>query len=336
MNKNQTNTDNKPRKLGRGISALLGEPVAVRVPPVPDISPAGAVVETKPEPTRSPAQSAASPIDPNERRVVMVPCEAIEPSRFQPRKTFDPKQIEELSASIRSAGVVQPVLVRPLGAGKYELIAGERRWRASKQAGLSSVPAVVSDLSDEQAAEWSLIENVQRADLSVMERAWAVRGLCERFGLSHAQVAEKLGIDRSSATNLIRLTDLEPDVRELLETQQLSGGHGKALLSIPAGETRIGLARQAASQGWSVRRLEQAAARAAEAPAGAAPGVVMTDAAVAKAAALRDLEKQLGEHLGTSVKIRANASGKRGSLVIRFYGLDHFDGLMSKIGFVLK
>jgi ParB family chromosome partitioning protein len=169
-----------------------------------------------------------------------------------------------------------------------------------------------------------------------MERAWAIRGLCDRFGLSHAQVGEKLGIDRTSAANLARLTELEQDVRDLLESGQLTAGHGKVLLGAPAGAVRVGLARQAATQGWSVRRLEQAAARASQAPAGAAPAVFMGELALAKATALKELEKQLGEHLGTSVRIRANAGGKRGSVVVKFYDLDHFDGLMSKMGFSLK
>lgn len=363
MSKMQTNinqTSDKPRRLGRGLSALLGEPVAVAVA-VPSSQPvastsggdsgrvrasASAVASVEPSrrveaaPSASGSEGVRGADEDQGRRVVHVPCEAIVPSPFQPRRIFDEQPLKELAASIQSAGVVQPILVRPRkdeGDGKtYELIAGERRWRASMLAGVAFVPAVVASLGDEQAAEWALIENVQRADLSPMERAWAVRGLSERFGLSHAQVGEKLGIDRSSVSNLIRLTELEPEIVALLEAQKLSGGHGKALLSSAPGELRVKLANLAANQGWSVRRLEEAVARAGQAPAGPAPEVLMSEAALGRAAAMRDLEKQLGEHLGTSVRIRAGAGGKRGTIVMRFYGLDHFDGLMSKMGFTLK
>jgi ParB family chromosome partitioning protein len=353
--------DGKPRRLGRGLSALLGEPVSVTAPAVkgtvaapavpaaavvePKATPRGGGVASVPAPAPAPVQAPA-PGEPSPERVARIPVDAVEPSPFQPRRTFDEAQLAELAASIRSAGVVQPILVRPRpgakggagGGARYELIAGERRWRASRLAGLTHVPAVVSELGDEQAAEWALIENLQRADLSPMERAHAIKGLCERFGLTHAQVAEKLGIDRSSATNLVRLTELEEPVRALLDSGALSAGHGKALLSAPAGEARVNLAKIAAAQGWSVRRLEQAATRRAEATAGdaPAPNVRISESALSKAAALRDLEKQLGEHLGTNVRIRASAGGKRGSVVIRFYDLDHFDGLMGKMGFVLK
>jgi len=361
----------KPRRLGRGLSALLGEPVAVQIPAAPSavplpVAPAAAPL-VEPKASVPPAPPPASPAAPSNgvamramrmdrpaptpaaadapagTRIAQIPVDAAEPNRFQPRRTFDEAQLKELAASIRSAGVVQPILVRTVegsgGAGgapaKYEIVAGERRWRAGKLAGLTHIPAVISTLSDEQAAEWALIENIQRSDLSAMERGWAIRGLCERFGLSHAQVADKLGIDRSSAANLARMTELESDIRELLDSGQISAGHGKLLLGAPM-NARVGLAKQAASQGWSVRRLEQAITRAAQAPAGPAPIVKMSEMALAKAAALRELEKQLSEHLSTNVRIRASAGGKRGSLVIRFYDLDHFDSLMSKMGFALK
>ncbi len=375
MNKTLTpsaDQSSKPRRLGRGLSALLGEPVAVQIPsvqsptapsmvemkaaaakviatgpstPTTDAPPRATPLHRNPPtpvaplaPSSSPATThAPAPTTPPGERIAQVPIEAIEPNRFQPRRAFDETQLAELAASIRSAGVVQPILVRPgAQAGRYELVAGERRWRAGKIAGLKHIPAVIWKLSDEQAAEWALVENIQRADLSPMERAWAVRGLCERFGLTHAQVGEKLGIDRTSAANLFRLTELEQDVRDLLDSGQLSAGHGKVLLGAPAGAVRMGLAKQAASQGWSVRRLEQAVSRAGQAPTGAAPGVQISDGARAKALAVRELEKQLGEHLATSVRIRAGEGGKRGTIVIKFFDLDHFDGLMAKMGFNLR
>lgn len=355
MNKHQTKidpkpVDSKPKRLGRGLSALLGEPVAVSLPPVPG---GAAHIELKPvSPVSAAAGQGAAAVAAgragdsgrdaasDQGRVLMIDVESIEPGRFQPRKSFDEAQLAELAASIRSAGVVQPILVRPKPAGAgfgYELIAGERRWRASKLAGLKTVPAVVSPLSDEKAAEWGLIENLQRSDLTTMERAWAIRGLGEKFGLSHAQIGERLGMDRSSVANLARLTDLEPPVRELLESNALSAGHGKVLLGAPAGPARISLAKACAGQGWSVRRLEQAVLRAPGAQdKPVATDVTISESALAKAAALRDLEKQLSEHLNTSVRVRASAGGKRGSLVVKFYDLDHFDSLMQRIGFTIR
>jgi ParB family chromosome partitioning protein len=379
MSKNQTKSnsqsaDTKPKRLGRGLSALLGEPVAIHLPPPGETSAANAAapsapsstpaphIEVKPRPLATVAASAPTWSNPGadqassvahaptrassvatrdeHGQVVMIDVDSIEAGRFQPRKTFDEAQLNELAASIKSAGVVQPILVRPKQAGAaygYELIAGERRWRASKIAGLKVVPAIVSMLSDEKAAEWGLIENLQRSDLNTMERAWAIRGLGEKFGLSHAQIGEKLGIDRSSVANLVRLTDLEPPVRELLESGVLSAGHGKVLLGASAGPARAALAKACAGQGWSVRRLEQAITRANEpsSPAGNTE-IKVSESALAKAAALRDLEKQLSDHLNTSVRVRASAGGKRGSLVVKFFDLDHFDSLMHKIGFTLK
>jgi ParB family transcriptional regulator, chromosome partitioning protein len=312
MNKLQTHTQStsssvdqhqKPRRLGRGLSALLGEPIAIQAPAVPAVttsptesSPQAAhsgspVSEPKPTSSGASLQGTAKsdPVgEASGTRIVQIPLHLAEPNRFQPRRTFDEAQLTELAASIRSAGVVQPILVRPGAAGKYEIVAGERRWRACKIAGLTHVPAVLAVLSDEQAAEWALIENIQRADLSAMERAWAVRGLAERFGLSHAQIGDRLGIDRSSAANLSRLTELEQEIHELLDLGQISAGHGKVLVGMTPGPVRVGLAKQAANQGWSVRRLEQAAARAAQSPTGAAPEVKIGESAIAKATAMKE------------------------------------------------
>jgi ParB family chromosome partitioning protein len=160
--------------------------------------------------------------------------DAIHPSPFQPRKSFDDGDLDQLAESIRRAGMMQPVVVRPGASGDYELIAGERRWRAAKKIGLERMPAVVRDLPDEDAAELAIIENVQRKDLSAMERAWGFRTLADRFGLSHAQVAERVGLERSSVTNLVRLTELEQSIQDLLHTGAIGSGHGKALLALEA------------------------------------------------------------------------------------------------------
>lgn len=381
------NAANKPaRRLGRGLSSLLGAPVKVEIeaPPAPaeSLKPeaGGAIASTiaepasvagvqKPEPPGVRGESArpksdrargggggsgggAAPSEPS-AAVEMIAIDAILPSRFQPRRRFEEGPLAELAASIRSAGVVQPVLVRPMKVSsgsasslRYELVAGERRWRAAGLAGLSRVPAVVADLADEQAAEWALIENVQRADLGAMETAYAVRGLCEQFGLTHARAAEKLGLDRTSVTNLVRLTELEPEVRELLEAGTLSAGHGKVLLGMAPGARRAALAARAAGAGWSVRRLGGAVSLLMQgngdaADAGDRAGVERAGAdglsrGSLAHAGMRELEKQLGEHLGTKVQIKVRSGGKRGSLRIDFYDLDHFDGLMAKMGFVMQ
>lgn len=333
----------KPRRLGRGLSALIGQPIKVEIPPAGPSTPSPQSSQAKGVPSvAAPAVAEPAP-SATGARVAMLPLDAIKPGRFQPRRVFDEAQLKELAASIASAGVVQPVVVRPVapsaaGAPRYELIAGERRWRACGVAGVTAIPAVVQDISDEQAAEWSLIENLQRTDLTSMERAEAVANLCTRFSLSHQQAADKLGIDRSSVANMVRLLELEGPIRELLDEGKLTGGHGKALLAAPPGQARINLANIAANQGWSVRKLEQAAANALvpSGTTGASVSIPASDKAMAKAAALRDLEKQLGEHMGTAVAIRASGSGKRGSIVLKFYDLDHFDGLMSKMGFRLR
>jgi ParB family chromosome partitioning protein len=381
------------RRLGRGLSSLLSAPVKVEIEtsdgvaaesPESESPPASARAGVFARGTAGPGATSTErvggdvgdsgtsgkvgqrpPVEPGDRGggVVMVAVGEIVPNRHQPRRKFEEAALGELAASIRSAGVVQPVLVRRVAPGTsssdregkaagFELVAGERRWRAAQLAGLTRVPAVVAELSDEQAAEWALIENVQRTDLSAMETAYAVRELCERFKLTHAQAAEKLGLDRTSITNLVRLTDLEPEVRVLLEEGTLSAGHGKVLLGMAEGMRRASLAKRAAEAGWSVRRLgsavslmmKGAADDATEADAmRAAAQLIPTDAGRGGLArdslahaGMRELEKQLGEHLGTKVQIKVRQNGKRGALKIDFYDLDHFDGLMAKMGFVMQ
>ncbi|MEO0629658.1 MAG: ParB/RepB/Spo0J family partition protein, partial [Planctomycetota bacterium] len=183
------------------------------------------------------------------------------PNRFQPRSDFAAGGLAELAASIRSEGVMQPILVRPGSGGgstggRYELVAGERRWRAAKLAGLETVPAIVRELTDESSAEWALIENVHRQDLNAMERAEAMASLLSRFGMSQTALAEKLGLERPTVANLVRLIELDPPIRELIAAGKLGAGHGKALLGMPEGDRRLRLAERAANEAWSVRRLE--------------------------------------------------------------------------------
>jgi ParB family chromosome partitioning protein len=257
----------------------------------------------------------------------------ISPGKYQPRKSFEEGSLAGLAESIGHSGVMQPIVVRPVGSGAYEIVAGERRWRAAVTAGLKEIPAVVRTLSDLESAEWSVTENLQREDLNAMEKGWSLKGLLQTFSLTQEQVAKRLGIDRSSVANLIRLTELEPEIADLIVSGKLTGGHGKALLVMRSSDDRVRLARQAATEQWSVRQTETTAKRLS------IPAALRTDRPETNAhhAVLTDLERQLGQYLGTKVIIRAGSGGgsgaTRGTLQIEYYGLDHFDGLLRKMGF---
>ncbi len=265
-----------------------------------------------------------------------LPVAEMAPSRFQPRREFDEAALKRLADSIGQTGMMQPVLVRAGAAGgaKWELVAGERRWRAAKIAGLDVVPAIVTELSDRDAAEWSIVENVQREDLTAMERAWAFRRLGETFGLSHGEIAARVAIDRSSVANFVRLTELEQEIQDLLASARLSPGHGKALLGMPAGAARIGAAKRAAESGWSVRKLEQLA-KSGGVAAPASEGAQASRSGSAhdrREAARQSLEKRIGERLGTRAKITTNAAGTRGQIRVEFYDLDHLQSVLSLMG----
>jgi len=281
---------------------------------------------------------------------------SIVPNKYQPRRNIDDKTLEQLAESIRRSGLMQPIIVRPkssntstststnTGTGSpnsgggasstaalYELVAGERRWRAAKLAGLTHVPALVRDLTDEDSAEWAIVENIQREDLNPIERAWAFRSLVETFGLTHGQIAERIGIERPTVANFIRLTELEETIQGMISAHRLTLGHGKVLLGCPPGETRTKLAERAINESWNIKRLEREVGELAGTPIEPAPAIASSKPI--RSAALDDLEKRLGLYLGTKVQLNTDRSGSRGRLTVEFYGLDHFDGMMSKIGF---
>lgn len=304
----------KPRRLGRGLSALLAE-----APPV-------AVAVSKQTPILS---SAASEGDAG--RVLSASVDLIDPSPFQPREVFAPEALRELADSIRSAGVMQPILVRRRG-DRFELVAGERRWRAARLAGLNEVPAIVVTIDDEKAAEWGLIENLQRQDLNAVERARAFGRLVERFRLTQTQVAERVGVDRTSVSNHLRMLELEPEILDLVMRGALNFGHARALLSCPPGPARKKLAQDAAREAWSVRQVEEEAGlagrEATESGGASGPGGAPRREPTSSEA----IERQLGQYLGTKVRVKARAGGKKGRIEIEFYSLDHFDGLMQRMG----
>ena len=361
------------RKLGRGLSALLGTPVQIQVPGAgstgagvegvrgprlgqqlpaqgvvqgvvaPRTSPAGvpvAVVEQTPiapaagVEAMEEAPEVATSAPESGAGLREIPVEQIVPNRRQPRTDFDQTALASLAASIKSAGLMQPIMVRPLSSG-FELIAGERRWRAAKLIGLAMIPAVVRPVDDQVAAELALVENIQREDLNPMERAHALRRLADEFTLTHQEIADKVGLDRASVTNLLRLSELDVGTADMVRSGQLTQGHAKALLSLTDLGLRAKFASQVIAQDWSVRELERQVQSvlkgggALPKPVGAAPGKDLT----ARDANVADLERQLAEHLGTRVAIQLGRKKGSGRLTVDFYSLDQFDGLMQKMGF---
>ncbi len=242
-----------------------------------------------------------------------LPLDLIRPNPDQPRTQFDPASITSLAASIADAGIVQPLIVRPLADGRYELIAGERRWRAAREAGVQAVPAIVRDEAEADRLQTALIENVAREDLNPADEARACAALVEDLGLSKEELARRLGRSRSAISNLIRLLDLPDEVLELLAAGDLSEGHGRAILQVRGNDARRALAREAAARGWSVRETERHSKTAAEPAAKIVPHPDQ-EAALARA------EESLEQALGTGVRVRSARRGIR--VELRFDDLD--------------
>ena len=253
-----------------------------------------------------------------------VPIDLIQRGRFQPRRDMDPAALQELADSIRQQGVMQPVVVRPIAEGRYELIAGERRWRATQMAGLDSIPAIIRDVPDEAAIAMALIENIQRENLNPIEEAFALQRLQDEFGLTQAQVAEAVGKSRTTITNLLRLIGLSEDVRIMLEHGDLEMGHGRAMLTL-APELQMQVAKQVVAKSLSVRQTEALVRRVQqETPDSKSrkKGVVDPN--------IRALQDDLAERLGARVSIDHGQRGK-GKLVIEYSSLDELDGILGHI-----
>lgn len=251
--------------------------------------------------------------------------DALQPGKYQPRTRMDPGSLEELAASIKAQGVMQPILVRPLealgGAPRFEIIAGERRWRAAQIAGLSEVPCLVREIPDEAALAMSLIENIQREDLNPLEEASGIQRLIDEFGMTHQQAADAVGRSRPAASNLLRLLNLAAPVQELLMAGDIDMGHARALLPLD-GASQIQLANQIAARGLSVRDTERMVQQLLNPRPKKAPQTPDRD--------LQRLEEELSDHIGATVKIKANRKGA-GEVVIRFGNLDQLDGLLAKL-----
>ncbi|WP_036220017.1 ParB/RepB/Spo0J family partition protein [Marinobacter sp. ES-1] len=253
-----------------------------------------------------------------------IPVDLIQRGRYQPRRDMDPAALQELADSIRQQGVMQPVVVRPVSESRYELIAGERRWRATQIAGLDSIPAIIRDVPDEAAIAMALIENIQRENLNPIEEAFALQRLQEEFGLTQAQVAEAVGKSRTTITNLLRLLGLAEDVRTMLEHGDLEMGHGRAMLTLPP-EQQMEVARQVVAKSLSVRQTEALVRRIQqEKPATEDSGSKALDPNI------RALQDDLSDRLGARVSIAHGKRGK-GKVVIEYSSLDELDGILGHI-----
>ncbi len=279
----------KPQRLGRGLDALLS------------------AYET--------------PVEKDELR--QIPIDQLQRGKYQPRTHMNPEALEELAASIRAQGVIQPIVVRPLAAGNYEIIAGERRWRAAQLASLETVPAVVRKIPDEAAIAIALIENIQRENLNPVEEANAFTRLIDEFHMTHQQVAEAVGRSRAAVTNLLRLLTLNSDVRELLETGKMDMGHARALLALE-GKHQNDAAHQVVHRGLSVRETENLVRRLLEKPVGHNSTGRRIDPDT------RALAQRLSEKLGAKVRFQHHTKGK-GRLVIEYNTLDELDGILAHI-----
>ncbi|MBC7192973.1 ParB/RepB/Spo0J family partition protein [Marinobacter sp.] len=253
-----------------------------------------------------------------------IPIDLIQRGRYQPRRDMDPAALQELADSIRRQGVMQPVVVRPIQEGRYELIAGERRWRATQMAELDSIPAIIREVTDETAIALALIENIQRENLNPIEEAFALQRLQEEFGLTQVEVAEAVGKSRTTITNLLRLISLTEEVRIMLEHGDLEMGHGRAMLTLPP-EQQLQAARQVVSRSLSVRQTEALVRKLqAEAEQGPKKSRNTLDPNI------RALQDDLADRLGARVSIAHGNRGK-GKLVIEYSSLDELDGILGHI-----
>ena len=254
----------------------------------------------------------------------LIPIDNIRPNRMQPRTQISQKSVAALAASIRRNGILQALVVRPDSdrEGSFQLIAGERRWRAAMQAGLHEVPVVIRDSDDQSAASLALIENIQREDLTVLEKAVAVQRLITMFNLTHQNVAEQLGQSRSTITNLLRLLQLAPQAMEYLRNGQIEEGHARALLALPA-EQQDPVAKEIVDKQMNVRQTE-ARVRLSSRKSSSKKPVAQKDANI------EQLQRQLEEQLGTPVRVAHRADG-RGEIIIHYADLDILDGVLAKI-----
>ena len=281
--------------LGRGLSSLIGDVRAGR------------------DATADSGETLAS-----------LAIEKLQPGKYQPRSHMDSGRLEELAESIKAQGLIQPIIVRAISAGRYEIVAGERRWRAAQLASLREVPVVIREIEDNAALAMALIENIQREDLNPLEEALALKRLIDEFDLTHQQAADAVGRSRAAVSNLLRLLELPDAIRTLLERRELDMGHARALLTLPAAQA-LALAKQAAAEGWSVRETERRAKALQKAP----PTRTLKPSSKPDPD-VQALERELSETLGARVQLQSSRGG-RGKLVIAYHSHDELEGILEHI-----
>ncbi len=292
----------KRKGLGRGLDALLG------------------IADDQPEEVAAVGVDAAGGTAKEVLRDL--PIEFMQRGKYQPRRDMHPEALEELANSISAQGVMQPIVVRPIGEDRYEIIAGERRWRASQQAGLDVIPAIIRDVSDEAAIAMALIENIQREDLNAIEEAQALIRLQQEFELTQEEVARAVGKSRATVANLMRLMSLQETVRTMIERGDIEMGHGRALLALD-GPKQLEAARACVAKGLSVRQTEELVRKLQQPEAEIATPQKMD-------ADTRRLQDELSDQLGVPVLIQQNARGK-GKLVLKYNSLDELEGILGHI-----
>lgn len=301
--------------LGRGLGALIREPEPAQPAPAPEVQ-TSAPVSVGGGAAVAPAREQAN-YGPQE-----VDIDLVEPSPYQPRTRFREEALEELARSIQASGIIQPIVVRPIG-GRYQLIAGERRWRAAQRAGLQKVAAIVRHVPDALALEMTLVENIQREDLNAMEAARAFERLMDEFQLTQESVAERTGKDRATIANAIRLLKLEPTIQDWIEEGKLSAGHGRALLAVIDPQLRIRYAQRASRGGLTVRQIERLASRRARGNKEKAETLVDPN--------VREALDELQRHLGTKIFLREKTKIRPGQLVLEYYEDKQLMGLYDRL-----
>jgi ParB family transcriptional regulator, chromosome partitioning protein len=300
--------------LGRGLGALIREPEPqLPAAPTPATSYSATPTGTAVAPARESTLSGAP---------LQIDADLIDPSPFQPRTRFREEALDELARSIKASGIIQPLVVRSIG-NRYQLIAGERRWRAAQRAGLTKVSAIVRDVPDELALEMTLVENIQREDLNAIEAARAFERLMDEFQLTQEQVAERTGKDRATVANAIRLLKLEPTIQDWIEEGKLTAGHGRGLLAVQDSKLRMRFAQRAARGGLTVRQIERLASRRSRGIG--APAEIHVDANIR--AALEELQR----HLGTKALLRQKTKMRPGQLILEYYDDAQLMGIYDRL-----
>jgi ParB family chromosome partitioning protein len=299
--------------LGRGLGALIREPEPqVPAPPTPG----------QPHATSTSAAAAAPAREAAHAGPLQIEIDLIEPSPYQPRTRFREEALDELARSIQSSGIIQPLVVRPIG-NRFQLIAGERRWRAAQRAGLTKVSSIVRQVPDELALEMTLVENIQREDLNAIEAARAFERLMDEFQLTQEMVAERTGKDRATVANAVRLLKLEPTIQDWIEEGKLTAGHGRALLAVADPPLRMRYAQRASRGGLTVRQIERLASRRARGASAAKEAHVDAN--------IRAAIDELQRHLGTKVLLRQKTKMRPGQLVLEFYDDAQLMGIYDRL-----